>query len=309
MSKHLRNCIASAGGALGHWNDILVHKFCTALIDAFDLEGKWGWVILVTLVGFWVASMICAVHGVHFVATDLHVRFWLSGWPLCTLLGDVVLLVFLMVTATSMELLTLSRHKPRTPSNFHVWCIEPSMVCLRGLHRELTHRVLQRLCVIFFFCSVAVTCFAVNTAHRGTEVANDLLERCGNGHMRDAASRELEATWKKLDGFYEQCDPLRKKPIRTCPGFSASFPSPAPMVRYLEVLETKKGCSGFCQFGAKPLFTSGQGLSGRSQFPVRCATILSNEMRHISLGIGVPSVAFGCAIALMAFCLWHYDNL
>lgn len=288
-----------------HWIDVLVHKTCTALINIFELDGKWGWAIRVTLAGCWAASMICVLHGIRFVATDLHIRFWLSGWPLCTLLGNAVMLFFLFVVAVSMELLTFSRHKSTDASAFQVTCVEPMMRCCRVLHKELHHRVLQRMCIAFFVFSIAVTVFGVNTAARGAEAADVLLERCGGS----AASRELEATWKKLDTFYQQCDPQRKIGIRSCPGFKSSFPPPAPMVRYLEVLETTRGCSGFCKFGAKPLFTPGQGVGAHSQFPMRCASVVGEEMRRVSLGIGVPSAAFGCAIAMMAFCLFSFDNL
>jgi hypothetical protein len=290
-----------------HWIDVLVHKTCTSLINLFELEGEFGLVIRVSLAAMWLASIITVIHGIKFVATDLHVRFWLSGWPLCTLVGDAVMLFFLVLVAVTMELLTVSRHKQKNPSAVHVTCVEPLMHCCRVLHKDLQHHVLQRLCMGFFMFSIAVTIFGANTTVKGTYIGETLLHKCGHSH--NAASRELEATWKELDAFYAQCDPLRKMPIRQCPGFATLFPSPAPMVRYLEVLETKKGCSGFCKFAAKPIFTAGQGAGGRSMFPTRCASLLGEDMRRVSLWVGVPSTALGLSIAMMSFCLFSFDNL
>lgn len=287
------------------WIDVLVHKTCTALINVFELEGEWGWVIRVILASLWCASVVSVFHGIKFCATDLHVRFWLSGWPLWSLFGTAILLFCLAVVSVSMELLTLSRHKGKDQSLVHMTCIEPVMICCRGVHHNLSHRILKRICLTFFTFSVAVAIFGGNTLVRGTETAEILSERCG----QLSASRELETTWKMLDAFYAQCDPLRKKPIRECPGFATMFPPPAPMVRYLEVIETKNGCSGFCKFGAKPLFTLGQGAGGHSQFPTRCASMLSEEMRRVSLWVGVPTTALGAAIAMMSLCLHQFDNL
>jgi len=287
-----------------HWLNVLVHKTCTALINVFELEGGAGWVIRLALGWLWVLSIMAVCGGIKFCSTDIHVRFWLHGWPMITLLGDFVMLTSLLILAVTMEFLTLSRHSTKGESPIRVQCIDPLMHSCKKFHKEVNHRKLQKIFMSLFFFSIIVIALGAGTLTKGTKISAGLLQKCGE----NPTSRELQATWKKLDTFYEQCDPLRRKPIRECPNFPTVFPPPSPMVRYLEVIETKKGCSGFCNFGSKPLFTPGQG-GGHSQFPTRCSSILGEDLQRLSLYIGVPSITLGSSIALMSLCLYKFDNL
>merc|ERR1711998_348212 len=101
----------------------------------------------------------------------------------------------------------------------------------------------------FACCGLVVGLLGAQVFSKGFFTSELLFEHCSAA----PGARELESAFTKLDAFYGKCDPTHTMPIRKCIGFNETFPPPAPMVRYLEILELNKHCAGFCRFAAMPL--------------------------------------------------------
>jgi len=127
---------------------------------------------------------------------------------------------------------------------------------------------------------------------------NELLHQCGETPM----TARLDGEWQKMNTFYGNCDPERKKPITACPGFSAEFPNRV-FINYLESLELEFGCTGFCRFWAKPIFEpeAEQGL--------RCATALAHHIEPVSFSVGWMTSIQGGLLVLVGLMLADYDHL
>lgn len=126
----------------------------------------------------------------------------------------------------------------------------------------------------------------------------ELLHYCGETPM----TARLDSEWRALNDFHASCDPSRKKPIHTCPGFTDEFPNRV-FVNYLESLEIEFGCTGFCRFWAKPLFEpdAEQGL--------RCATALATHLQPVQYSVGMMTAIQGGLLLAVGLMLADYDHL
>lgn len=130
------------------------------------------------------------------------------------------------------------------------------------------------------------------------EKKRELLHFCGETPMTARLDRE----WSKLNTFYGECDPDRKKVITQCPGYSEAFPNRV-FVNYLESLELEFRCTGFCRFWAKPIFNSDaeQGL--------RCATALAHHIEPVQFNVGFMTALQGLVLLVIGLMLADYDHL
>lgn len=130
------------------------------------------------------------------------------------------------------------------------------------------------------------------------EQAINLTEKCG----KSALTMKLELTWRKLNIFYQKCDPTRTKSITTCPGYTRAFPNRV-FVNYLEELEYEFSCVGFCSFLAKPIFNADAQLGNR------CSSALGEHVESISSMVGMPTAVYGLVCIIIGVCLSAYEHL
>lgn len=286
------------------WLQALVNGTCTLLVLMFELEGKVGHIFRIGVVLCLAMSVAVLYNGFQHVATDLHVRFWLGSWPKVAVAGDVILFTVILIVVVWLEWAHFVRHRQNKRLTSHVGIMDCGLgMCGRWMS---TRKELQRMSMSVAFVGLMVAVLGATVTTKGTMICETLVEKCGS----EPSSRELDATFDKLSAFYSTCDGgTRVRPVRACPGFNQTFPPPAPMVRYLEVLEVKERCSGFCKFAKKPVFSSVGSGRAQAAFPVRCASVLGQEMRKIALLTGVPTMSFGIAVAVLATCMSAYEDL
>jgi hypothetical protein len=131
------------------------------------------------------------------------------------------------------------------------------------------------------------------------KVSNRLVRKCGE----DPLSKELDDLWTRLDKFYEKCDPRRTKPITSCKGFGQKFKNDEEFLTYLEDVELQFGCTGFCEFWAKPMFDK------HSDPALRCATSLGQQLGSLAVTVGMPVIIFGGVLLTVGICMGGYEHL
>merc|ERR1719240_2166597 len=115
-------------------------------------------------------------------------------------------------------------------------------------------------CVTFCTTGSFILLVGFYTLQHSQQVSHDLLHACGGDRM----SLMIENEWQKLSNFYEDCshDMGGKPPfIQECPGFG-KFQRNNSHVTYIEDVEDKFFCVGFCHFSRKPLFNE-DAVNGR----------------------------------------------
>jgi hypothetical protein len=131
-----------------------------------------------------------------------------------------------------------------------------------------------------------------------TESSAELTEQCGKTPL----TAKVEGEWQRLNKFYEECDPKRKKVVTQCPGFSKEFPNRV-FVNYLESLEYEYDCVGFCKFWAKPIFNEGAEMGNR------CASAIGEHVGTIEFTVGTPTAMVGAGLLYIGLMLAGYDHL
>jgi hypothetical protein len=201
---------------------------------------------------------------------DLHILFWLGQAPTYGLLA---------IPATCALMLILG----------------PMVKCCR-----MRYRSTKRFCTtIWILAGIALLAIGFYVFVEVITVSNRLLKKCGD----DPLSKELDDLWTRLDKFYEACDPQRRKTITSCKGYGKTFKNDDEFLTYLEDVELQFGCTGFCEFWAKPLFDK------HSDSALRCATSLGQHLETLAVTVGVPVIVFGGAFLTVGICMGGYDHL
>jgi hypothetical protein len=201
---------------------------------------------------------------------DLHILFWLGQAPTYGLLA-VPAVCFLMLVLGPMVKCCKMRYRSTKLFCTATWLI--AGIALVGIGFYVTVEVLT--------------------------IGERLIRRCGE----DPLSKELDTLWTRLDKFYEACDPRRQKPITSCKGYGPTFKADDEFLTYLEDVELQFGCTGFCEFWAKPVFDK------HSDPALRCATSLGQHLRTLSVTVGMPIIVIGGAILTVGICMGGYDHL
>jgi hypothetical protein len=201
---------------------------------------------------------------------DLHILFWLGQAPTYGLLA---------VPATCVLLLILG----------------PMVKCCK-----MRYRSTKMFCTaIWLVAGLALLGIGFYVTFEVLNVSNRLIRRCGE----DPLSKELDVLWTRLDKFYEKCNPDRRKPISSCKGYGNTFRGDDEFLTYLEDVELEFGCTGFCEFWAKPLFDK------HSDTALRCATSLGQHLNTLAMTVGMPVIIFGGAMLTVGICMGGYDHL
>jgi len=248
-----------------------INRICDAFFNHADFGAHknqyqfQGFLCLVNLLqSFW--PIVCYM----MYTSDIHILFWLGPTPQYINLAVPLCGIVLNVMVTFFRFAPGMRANDARVGCFTVFLVLGS--CLLGAG------------------------FYVHTLTE--QKRQELLHYCGETPMTARLDRE----WTKLNSFYGECDPARKKPITTCPGYTEEFPNRV-FVNYLESLEIEFQCTGFCRFWAKPIFepTAEQGL--------RCATALATHIEPVAFSVGFMTAVQGACLLVIGLMLADYDHL
>jgi len=145
--------------------------------------------------------------------------------------------------------------------------------------------------LLMMFCfAVASMVMSGIAIGAGMKADTVLMANCGTS----GPSKDLQLVYDELTTFRdENCN--TSEPVHECESFSETFLPARPYMSYLQLVETLDDCGGFCQPGAA-LFAKDVRKEARS-----CAEALSERVRTVSLGIGVPCLILGTMLA--AWCM------
>lgn len=202
--------------------------------------------------------------------SDIHIIFWLGPSPQYINLGVPICGIILNCMVTFFRYAPGMRASDARIGCFSVFLILGSMLMGAG--------------------------FWVTTLTEAKKI--ELLHHCGETPM----TARLDAEWSKLNKFYGECDPERKKPIVACPGYTEEFPNRV-FVNYLESLEIEFACTGFCRFWAKPIFYE------HAEEGLRCATALAHHIEPVSYSVGWMTTIQGSILVAIGLMLADYDHL
>jgi hypothetical protein len=201
---------------------------------------------------------------------DLHILFWLGKAPTYGLLAVPATCAFLLIFG-------------------------PMVKCCK-----MRYRSTKLFCTgLWLLCGVALLAIGFYVTFEVLKVGHQLLRKCGE----DPLSHELDSLWTRVDKFYEKCDPQRRKPVMSCKGYGSTFKEDDEFLTYLEDVELQFGCTGFCEFWAKPIFDK------HSDSALRCATSLGQHLDTLSVTVGMPVIIFGGAMVTVGVCMGGYDHL
>jgi len=202
-------------------------------------------------------------------STDFHIVFWLGPVPQYVNLIVPLCMLLLNLGVQYFGIFSNMAHTARITC-FLMFLIIGSILLGAGLY--------------------------VVTLAEGT--ATELTSKCGQTPL----TAKLDSEWGRLNAFYEACDPKRQLMITQCPGYSETFPNRV-YVNYLESLEYEFDCVGFCQFWAKPIFSS------EAELGKRCASTLGKHVGAVSVMVGFPTAIQGAAMITIGLCLSGYQHL
>lgn len=201
--------------------------------------------------------------------TDVHIVFWIGEVPQYVNLLVPASLLLLNLGVNFFTLVHVSANNARIGC-FSLFLVLGSIMLGAGLY---------------------VTMIASSTSA-------ELTQECGKTPL----TAKVEGEWQRLNKFYEDCDPQRKKVVTQCSGFSKEFPNRV-FINYLEELEYEFDCVGFCKFWAKPIFNSGSELGNR------CASAIGEHVASIEFMVGTPTSVVGAGLLYIGLLLAGYDHL
>ena len=152
-----------------------------------------------------------------------------------------------------------------------------------------------------------------------------LTSLCGS----DLKTAALQDTWTAVRDFYTSCDATMSRSVEACPNFSAQpfvTREGGKLLSYLKESEWGLGCSGFCEWYAKPLFNTGlqeasesqsSGLQDNGEAPdvqelhigKRCSSEIGKKVGSVGRTVGAPVFGMGIALISVGLVLAGYDNL
>jgi len=275
-SRGRARCADIAGVANNLW---------MSLLDSETSKARAGRLALVPVsLGLAAALLICAVT----IGRDVHVRFWAGNYVLLSLpltMAALATCFLFLVSARVIHYLRINHHADDHTNEKGRTC-EPTIARIRTY-------LLMMLC--FAVASVVMSSVAIGAGIRADAV---LTSSCGTS----GPSQELQLVYDELASFRDQnCN--TSAPVHECDSFSETFLPARPYMTYLEQIEHLDECGGFCKQGAA-LFAQNVSKEARS-----CAEVLSERVRSISLGVGVPCLILGTMLAAWCMAVFAFPGI